>query len=582
MKEIDALVEAMQKALSEDKDIADLVADFTEISGSFGKQTKSGIHGSSGLAKAFKGGNKVSNIPEGLEAYKSYIQHPDNYKWVRWQLDGRNFSDISHDCPFCTNDIKEKKETIKRVGEVYEPKAIENLNKIVSAFQRLNKYFSDETRKQIEEFVTNVNGYSDDQVAFLKEIKDQIDRLNHKFINAQRLGFSSLKDVEKVIVGLKDHRIDLGLFVHLKSESTQIKADIVNQAIDRLLEQAGVLQGSINRQKILIERLVKENSKNINEFLKNAGYQYSVCLTEEGNGQHKLKLTHNDIGQEISNAKGHLSFGERNAFALVLFMFDVIKSAPDLIVLDDPISSFDKNKKYAIVEMLFRKESSLRNKTVLMLTHDFEPIVDMVMHHSDRFQKPFATFLENKKGVLEEKQISKSDIKTFVEIIDANLSIEMPHINKLTYLRRRSEISGKRDMAYHLISNIFHKRAVPTIPDEETLTRPMTPEEIQLGTELIAEYIPGFEYSNMLTIVTDDNTMKQLYENSTNDYEKLHIYRIVSDGRADNIESDVIQKFINEAFHIENDYIYQLSPRDYQLVPQFVIDECDRYIESLQ
>lgn len=86
----------------------------------------------------------------------------------------------------------------------------------------------------------------------------------------------------------------------------------------------------------------------------------------------------------------------------------------------------------------------------------------------------------------------------------------------------------------------------------------------------------------MLTIVTDDNTMKQLYENSTNDYEKLHIYRIVSDGRADNIESDVIQKFINEAFHIENDYIYQLSPRDYQLVPQFVIDECDRYIESLQ
>jgi ABC-type molybdate transport system ATPase subunit len=44
-------------------------------------------------------------------------------------------------------------------------------------------------------------------------------------------------------------------------------------------------------------------------------------------------------------------------------MYDVLKAKPDLIVLDDPISSFDKNKKYAIIDMLFRKEKSLRGKT---------------------------------------------------------------------------------------------------------------------------------------------------------------------------------------------------------------------------
>ena len=54
MKEIDTHVEAMQKALSEDKDIADLISDFNEISTSFGKETKSGIHGSSTLAKAWR------------------------------------------------------------------------------------------------------------------------------------------------------------------------------------------------------------------------------------------------------------------------------------------------------------------------------------------------------------------------------------------------------------------------------------------------------------------------------------------------------------------------------------------------
>ena len=59
MKEVDALVETMKKMLSEDKDIADLILDFNEISSSFGKPTKSGIHGSSNMAKALKEGNKV-------------------------------------------------------------------------------------------------------------------------------------------------------------------------------------------------------------------------------------------------------------------------------------------------------------------------------------------------------------------------------------------------------------------------------------------------------------------------------------------------------------------------------------------
>ena len=64
---------------------------------------------------------------------------------------------------------------------------------------------------------------------------------------------------------------------------------------------------------------------------------------------------------------------------------------------------------------------------------------------------------------------------------------------------------------------------------------------------------------------------------SKSNYEKLHIYRILFD-QADLPSSPVIAKFINEAFHIENNYIYQLNPRQYQTVPQYVIDECDRYV----
>jgi ABC-type multidrug transport system ATPase subunit len=352
---------------------------------------------------------------------------------------------------------------------------------------------------------------------------------------------------------------------------------IVNNAIDELLKKAGELQGSIAKQKILIEKLVKENSDGINGFLKNAGYQYKVNLIEDKSGQYRLKLVHNDIKEEVSNVKAHLSFGERNAFSLVLFMYDALKNRPDLIVLDDPISSFDKNKKYAIIEMLFRKDKSFRGKSVLLLTHDFEPIVDMVYHHSDRFLRPFATFLENKHGTLSEKEIAKSDIKTFLDINRENLNLNLHDINKLVYLRRLYEVTNVKKLGYDVVSNLFHKRENLTRRENETSCE-MTTEEIRIGCDEVKEIIPSFNYKNLLQLVKNESEMKALYSATTNNYEKLHLYRIIFDDKTSDIESDIIQKFINEAFHIENDYIYQLNPCEYQLVPQYVIDECDKFI----
>lgn len=579
IKEIEDLIEVISKLLAEDKDIDDLIKDFNELSGSFGKQTKSGIHGASALAKALKGGNKVANIPLGLDIYEDYIQDSNNFKWIKWQLNGKSFIDITDNCPYCVTDIAGKKTIIKRVSEEYDAKKIENLNKIVAVFNRLNQYFSENTKDVIDNFIKNVDGYTDEQEAYLIEVKDQIDRLNEKFLSVQRIGFLSLKDVDEVIETLKAHKIDLSLYNHLKSDSTQQKADIVNKAIDELLEKAGELQVIINKQKILIEKLVKENSNEINGFLKNAGYQYFVDLIEDENGQYKLKLIHNDIKEEVSDVKWHLSFGERNAFSLILFMYDALKNKPDLIILDDPISSFDKNKKYAIVDSLFRKEKFFRGKTVLLLTHDFEPIVDMVFHHTDKFMAG-ATFLENVHGELCEHEIDRSDIKTFIEVNEENIASEINNISKLIYLRRLYEVTKNRSHGYQLLSNVLHKRDVPILRESDT-ERQMSQEEIDEASQEISSKIPDFDYGNVLQLVKNDEEMKKLYVAVNNNYEKLHIYRIIYDDKQSAIESDIIQKFINEAFHIENDYIYQLNPCSFQLVPQYVIDECDKFIQQL-
>jgi len=261
-------------------------------------------------------------------------------------------------------------------------------------------------------------------------------------------------------------------------------------------------------------------------------------------------------------------------------MYDALKENPNMIVLDDPISSFDKNKKYAIIDMLFRKEMSLKGKTVLLLTHDVEPIVDMVYQHTNRFQKPFASFLENNNGHLQEKEIAKSDIKTFMDVIDGNLISDSHELNKLVHLRRLYEITNDKSLAYQLISNLLHKRHPPMLKNTG-VDREMNEAEKDSAIEEVKSKIPEFDYEEITALVNNDSKMIDLYKNTESNYEKLHLYRVIFDDKIENIDSDIILKFINESFHIENNYIYQLDPCSYQLVPQYVIDECDRYIKQV-
>jgi len=83
----------------------------------------------------------------------------------------------------------------------------------------------------------------------------------------------------------------------------------------------------------------------------------------------------------------------------------------------------------------------------------------------------------------------------------------------------------------------------------------MTKKEIDDGTKEITNKIPGFDYSSILDLVRNDSEMTEMYKSDVCNYEKLHIFRIIFDDKTDTVESDVTNKFVNEAFHIENNSI---------------------------
>lgn len=579
MEKIDALVSGIKDTFRDDKKLEKVIDDLTELNTSFGK-TASGIHGSGKLAKAILKGNPLENIPTKLTPYKLFLTMSDNKNvdWLGWHNKGEEFLDVSDDCPYCTSPSTEKKETIRSIKQEYNPTNIKHLNEIIKIMDSLGEYFALDTKAKLQEIINNKGNISDEQRTYLEGIRPNIETLKTKLSNLKEISFFSFKDTDKIQEKINDFKIDLSYLLHLQSEASKEIVDRVNKALDDVENKIGELQGQIARQKQGIKKDILKHTSEINRFLKYAGYTYKVEIQGKEN-TYKMLLQHFEHDAHIEHSLKYLSYGERNAFALVLFMYQCLSENPDLIILDDPISSFDKNKKYAITSKLFRGENSFHRKTVLMVTHDFEPIIDVVhTFYGDFCQFSSASFLENASGKINGIPITKQDIKSFGKVCKDNIARIQDDVIRVIYLRRYYEILDLHGNEYHILSSLLKKRSVPTFGADESA---MLQDDIDKATTAIQSFIDSFDYNAIVTRLNDENGMRQLYQAASNNYEKLQLYRIImqGNGQRDLHQSDVVRKFINEAFHVENEYVVQLDPSKYSPVPQYIIDECD---ESLQ
>lgn len=588
-QEIKQFTQAIQQQFANNPELEILLSALKELNGAFKITASGSLSKSSTGMKGLSAGNKIEHIPAGLESYKPFIQSQESVKWIDWQAKGHtDFSGLSDLCPFCTTNSLEKKEQIAKVSQEYDKNLIKNLISIIDVIQKLGEFFSEETREKLNVITSLKTGIEKEHETFIVTTKSQIDALVEKLEKLRILSGFHFKEEEKVGETLPSYKIDLKFFDTLNSTKTKDSVDLINKSIDELISQAGPLQGKINIQRKEINDLVNRHQKDINEFLTYAGYRYEVAIIGEGE-QAQLKLWHIDNPTHLSGGSQHLSFGERNAFSIVLFMYECLAKKPCIIILDDPISSFDKNKKYAILEMLFRRDSGscLKGKTVLMLTHDVEPIIDTLKSVYGQFNNQVnATYLQLQNGKITEKIISRDDIKTFIQICESIFSSPHDLIIKLIYLRRRYEVLGELGHAYHVLSNLFKKRIEPEdhrIPrDGEGNSTLISPEDLVTGILEIQNLIPDIpeDYPSLVELFRDERRVLGLYAESTNGYEKLQITRILLDIQT--VESSVIRKFINETYHIENEFIFQLDPSRFDLIPEYVVKECDKIIRAIE
>jgi ABC-type Mn2+/Zn2+ transport system ATPase subunit len=588
-KNIEKQLETIKKVFLDNKELDKIILDFENLSKSF-KTTKDGLSDASAISKGLKDGNKIENIPKGLEEYKPFIQNKEKcVSWLEWQIKGNDFSNDHDNCPYCVSPTDEsKKVKIKSISENYDKNVIKNFIEIIRVLENLGDYFSIDSKEKLEEITKKTDGLLDEEKIYLTTIKGQIDSFLQRLRSLKEVSFHNLKD-EKIKEKIESLKIQIDeSFDKLKSDKTVKIVEEFNKSLDTTLEQITELQKNIGIQKTEISKSIEKNQKSINQFLRKAGYKYEVLITDE-NKDYKLRLKHIESDEKISRGNQYLSFGEQNAFALVLFMYEALSKKSDLIILDDPISSFDKNKKYAIMDMLFREDNSFKGKTVLMLTHDIEPIIDSVKVLHEQFENlTNACFISTKNNQIAELEITKDDLLSFSQICNQIIvSDSINEIVQIIYLRRYYESIDDKSNGYEVLSNLLHKRSKEEATDQrkekiDDKYQKLSDDDFEKGIDSIKGKILSFDYNLLLNKFKDNSQIIEVYNQTEDSFAKIILFRILIDGLEKNKKpDDVFMKFINEIYHIENDFLFQLNPEKFDITPQFIIEGCDNFIKSL-
>lgn len=121
----------------------------------------------------------------------------------------------------------------------------------------------------------------------------------------------------------------------------------------------------------------------INKYLAYIFFNKDHLCLENKNGKYQLKVGGKDV------KPNQVSTGERNAIALSYFFAKTFENKEDgnkygdemLAVLDDPVSSFDKNNRVGIISFLHLQLNEVfkgnPNSKILVMSHDLQTVFDL-------------------------------------------------------------------------------------------------------------------------------------------------------------------------------------------------------------
>lgn len=593
--QLDQHLQALHNIMKQDEEIQELQRLLGQIVSKF-KRNSNGKLSKTGVYKSVLSRSNLYNIPEELDSYRPFITNTEiNIPWIDWKSKGDAY-DVGESCPYCTETLNrtvhdQRKEVFKKT---YKKADSQNLKDLLELLESLRIYLKPEKYDELVSYVkTDVP--EDIISAILEKLLLELDVMLNRFAAIVEFGNRRivLTDISKLDQQINEMEIPGNFFEIFGGEKSENIIRQINAQVSELRSEAMVLKREMGDLKGVMQATIQASQTDINEFLKTAGINYELVILaeDEANSRTILKQCFSEERTDVTKIRNHLSWGEKNAFALILFMYYAVMQSPDLIILDDPISSFDTNKKYAILHRMFKnigkRDVSLEGKTVLFLTHDFEPITDFIVVGKLGEEKAQASFICNDHGIVKAYKIDpNSDVKLITtECSEIAKNTDINIVSRVAFLRKLSELNdrnGDWDLVYEILSCLIHASEIKRKIGNNTYID-IEPKDIDLGMSKIKEYIPNFDYDNLKNTTYTKEAIKRLYSVETNPYLKVQLFREMNEILNHN-EVRITQmdeawyKFIDETYHIENDYLHFLDIIKFNIVPGYIIDNVDKIV----
>lgn len=595
-RQLDEHLKILREIVVEDSEIVDLKNKLMTINGKFSR-TSTGKLSTTGVLKSLLSKQNLYNIPTELESYRPFIENADsNIAWIDWVNKGEAFDNIDC-CPYCSEGLKEnhiqKKEIFKKT---YKKKDSQNLKEILELVQELKEFISDEKYNDLIKYIKSET--PDDVIKMIVgKLTTELDLLISRFdaisdFGRKNIAMADISDIEQQISHME---IPVDIFEIFRGEKLLNIFSRINEKIVQLKGEVSSLKKEMGELKGLLLATINASQMDINDFLKTAGINYEIEIRaeDETNSKTILKQCFSDEKSNVENIREHLSWGEKNAFSLILFMYYAHMQNSDLIILDDPVSSFDSNKKYAILHRMFKnmgkQQISLLDKTVLLLTHDFEPITDFIVVGKMSKDNAVASFVWNENGIVAEQIIDPEDDVCTITEEYANIArkSDINIVSRVAFLRKLCELNGRQGEwgeAYEILSCLVHASGIRRKLANDTYVD-MDDTEIESGMSKIKEFIPGFDFEEYKDSTYTISGIKTLYECENNAYLKIQLFRAICEIAGDTIKlspfDDGWYKFIDETYHIENDYLHYLDILKFNIVPNYISNKVEEMMSKL-
>lgn len=363
-------------------------------------------------------------------------------------------------CPYCQQKIgpQRKKELLKALGKVLENQTQNHISNQLNQF-RINELQTVEWGKyeplNNPELVDNCKNAIEvfkGRISFVNELLDKKSNnpyqpitLDVKMVKLNAAYESALKNVQSLNEAVADYNKAIKEHKTLENKLANLNNNIAFWEIYESCEKLKEVKKKYGEQQEIVNKLdskinaIKKEIKVLEEKKKqvkiavdeiNASLAYIFLSSnrlrieyDSSNDEYKIKVNNMDVRPQ------DVSVGERNAIALGYFFSDIKKEKEKknfyqgeyLLVIDDPISSFDRENRIGVISFLrhelLKFKRGNNNTKIVIMTHDMQVLFDL------------CKMVDSMSAEVEKSQSNKGtfNIKTYIL---ANKEINTLKVNK--------------------------------------------------------------------------------------------------------------------------------------------------------